>query len=131
KHPTSFSLLMVVLGCLALTSNAQDDYTMRANQMIEYFGNTNISLDDKVQHVGTLVHFYETYRDSISTTPEQRAQIEGYLQRYRQLESTQGYMVDGMPVQGGGGIFKWLGKMIIESVIGGIIGYGIEKATSQ
>ncbi|KAH8412661.1 hypothetical protein KR009_004339, partial [Drosophila setifemur] len=95
-----FSSLLVVLGCLAWTCHAQDDFSVRANQIVRFFASDSITKQTKEHHVDTLVRFYQKYRNRIQLTPQQRAQADQYVQRYYQ-EKSQVVMVDGVPRQGG------------------------------
>ncbi|KAH8412668.1 hypothetical protein KR009_004420 [Drosophila setifemur] len=95
-----FSSLLVILGCLAWTCTAQNDFNARAYRMARFFADNSISEERKMAHFDELKDFYERYRSSIRLTAGQRAQADAYLLRYKQL-NTPGVLVDGVPAQGG------------------------------
>ncbi|KAH8266703.1 hypothetical protein KR018_011418, partial [Drosophila ironensis] len=99
--PCPCSFLLVVLGYLAWTSNAQDALDARSQQVLDYFASPAVSQEEKMQYSDQLLAVYEQYRDSIPASSYSKANADYYLALYRQQQAAQGQSVDGVPQQGG------------------------------
>ncbi|KAH8266704.1 hypothetical protein KR018_011419, partial [Drosophila ironensis] len=96
-----YSFLLVVLGYLAWTSNAQDALDARSQQVLDYFASPAVSQEDKMRYSDQLLAVYEQYRNSIPASSHNKANADYYLALYRQQQAVQGQSVDGVPQQGG------------------------------
>ncbi|KAH8289909.1 hypothetical protein KR018_002776, partial [Drosophila ironensis] len=92
------SFLLVVLGCLAWTSNAQDALDARSQQVLDYFANPAVSQEDRMKYSDQLLAVYEQYRNSIPASSHNKANADYYLALFRQQQAAQ---VDDVPLQGG------------------------------
>ncbi|KAH8413373.1 hypothetical protein KR009_010421, partial [Drosophila setifemur] len=97
----TLSSLLVLLGCFAWTAfGAQDEFSVRANQIAQYFGDSSISQQAKMANAGAVAAFYQKYRNRIPLSPQKRAEIDLNVQRYNQGKARV-VIVDGVPRQGG------------------------------
>ncbi|XP_050741488.1 protein Turandot E-like isoform X1 [Drosophila biarmipes] len=94
------SCLMVVFGCLLGTGLCQTDaeFTAKARQMIAIFGNPSVDQYTKGRNLPALVDFYQKYSNRLQLTPQERANANNVVRRYRMQQSQQ---VDGVSAQGG------------------------------
>ncbi|KAH8262008.1 hypothetical protein KR038_001703, partial [Drosophila bunnanda] len=119
------SCLVVIIGSLAWTANAQRGFESDKTRVVNTFKNASPqSVGDS--NIIFLLNFLDKYGDQIQLTTDQRSRVNNIVSQYN-AEKAKQPLVDGVPPQGG-----WFTKLVRALVVQlgiELASEGIKKAT--